>query len=97
MPSSATTKGTQDLMSGCRRRQGPGESRLTVRFTYNGPTTLAWRQEKGELKSVDGRWELEDLGGNRTRATYSLEVDLEPHAQPCDSRPAGGPVAGKCS
>jgi len=48
----------------------------TVRFTYNGPTTLTWRQEKGELKSVDGRWELEDLGGNRTRATYSLEVDL---------------------
>ncbi len=48
----------------------------TVRFTYDGPTTLTWRQEKGELKSVDGRWELEDLGGNRTRATYSLEVDL---------------------
>ena len=37
---------------------------------------MAWRQEKGELKSVDGRWELEDLGGSRTRATYSLEVDL---------------------
>ena len=48
----------------------------TVRFTYNGPTTLAWRQEKGELKSVDGRWELKDLGENRTLATYSLEVDL---------------------
>ena len=48
----------------------------TVRFTYNGPTTLAWTQEKGELKSVEGRWELEDLGENRTRATYSLEVDL---------------------
>ena len=48
----------------------------TVRFTYNGPTTLTWRQEKGELKSLDGRCELEDLGGNRTRATYSLEVDL---------------------
>ena len=29
----------------------------TVRYTYNAPTTLAWRQEKGELKSVDGRWE----------------------------------------
>ena len=50
--------------------------RSTVRFTYNAPTILAWRQEKGELRSVDGRWELEDLGGNRTRATYSLEVDL---------------------
>jgi ribosome-associated toxin RatA of RatAB toxin-antitoxin module len=48
----------------------------TVRYTYNAPTTLAWRQEKGELKSVDGRWELEDLGGNRTRATYLVEVDL---------------------
>ena len=48
----------------------------TVRFTYNAPTTLAWRQESGELKSVDGRWELEDLGDNQTRATYSLEVDL---------------------
>ena len=48
----------------------------TVRFTYNGPTTLSWRQEQGELKSVDGRWELEDLGESRTRATYSLEVDL---------------------
>ena len=48
----------------------------TVRFTYNGPATLAWRQEKGELKSVDGRWELKDLGENRTLATYSLEVDL---------------------
>ncbi len=49
----------------------------TVRFTYNGPTTLAWRQEKGELKSVDGRWELEDLGGNRTRATYSVLVEVD--------------------
>jgi carbon monoxide dehydrogenase subunit G len=48
----------------------------TVRYTYDGPATLAWRQEKGELKSVDGRWELKDLGGNRTLATYSLEVDL---------------------
>jgi ribosome-associated toxin RatA of RatAB toxin-antitoxin module len=50
--------------------------KATVRFTYDGPTTLAWRQEKGELKSVDGRWELKDLGGNRTLATYSIEVDL---------------------
>ncbi len=50
--------------------------RSTVRFTYDGPATLAWSQEKSELKSVEGRWQLEDLGGNRTRATYWLEVDL---------------------
>lgn len=48
----------------------------TVRFEYGGPTTLRWTQEKGELKSVDGSWELEDLGGTRTRATYNLEVEL---------------------
>jgi carbon monoxide dehydrogenase subunit G len=47
-----------------------------VRFTYGGPTNLSWTQEKGDLKSVTGSWELEDLGGDRTRATYSIEVDL---------------------
>ncbi|MGZ6576545.1 MAG: type II toxin-antitoxin system RatA family toxin, partial [Solirubrobacteraceae bacterium] len=47
-----------------------------VRFDYAGLTGLSWRQEKGELKSVDGSWELQDLGGGRTRATYSLDVDL---------------------
>jgi len=47
-----------------------------VRFTYDGPAKLSWTQEKGDLKSVNGRWELEDLGGERTRATYWIEVDL---------------------
>src|SRR5437764_10866418 len=48
----------------------------TVRFRYEGPTRLEWTQEKGEMKSVDGAWELEDLGDGRTRATYELEVEL---------------------
>jgi carbon monoxide dehydrogenase subunit G len=47
-----------------------------VRFTYDGPQRLTWTQEKGDLKSVNGSWELEDLGGDRTRATYSIEADL---------------------
>jgi carbon monoxide dehydrogenase subunit G len=48
-----------------------------VRFSYDGaPTRLSWRQEKGDLKSVEGSWELEDLGGDRTRATYKIEVEL---------------------
>jgi ribosome-associated toxin RatA of RatAB toxin-antitoxin module len=47
-----------------------------VRFTYDGPERLTWTQEKGDLKSVDGSWELNDLGGERTQATYSIEVDL---------------------
>ena len=28
------------------------------------------------MKSVDGAWELEDLGDGRTQATYRLEVEL---------------------
>jgi hypothetical protein len=50
--------------------------RSTVRFTYNGPSSLRWRQEKGDLKSVEGSWQLEDLGGGRTRATYAIDADL---------------------
>ncbi len=48
----------------------------TVRFTYDGPTRLSWTQVKGEMKSVEGSWELEDLGDGHTRATYALDVDL---------------------
>jgi carbon monoxide dehydrogenase subunit G len=46
-----------------------------VRFDYDGPTRLSWTQERGEMKSVEGSWELEDLGDGRTRATYNLDVD----------------------
>lgn len=46
-----------------------------VRFSYQGPTRLEWTQEQGDLKSVDGAWDLEDLGGGRTRATFSLDAD----------------------
>jgi ribosome-associated toxin RatA of RatAB toxin-antitoxin module len=48
----------------------------TVRFTYEGPDRLRWEQQKGDLKSVSGSWQLEELGTGRTRATYSLDVDL---------------------
>lgn len=47
-----------------------------VRFNYEGPTRLSWTQEQGEMKAVDGSWELADLGGGRTRATYNLDADL---------------------
>ncbi len=48
----------------------------TLRFSYEAPTRIAWEQEEGDLKSVSGSWELEDLGDGRTRATYSMTVDL---------------------
>jgi YD repeat-containing protein len=48
---------------------------MRVRFDYDDAGhRLAWRQEKGDLKSLEGSWELEDLDG-RTRATYKLDGD----------------------
>jgi carbon monoxide dehydrogenase subunit G len=46
-----------------------------VRFAYDPPTRLSWVQEKGDLKSVEGSWTLEDLGDGCTRATYTLDSD----------------------
>ena len=46
-----------------------------VRFRYEGPERLSWTQEKGDMKSVEGSWQLEDIGGGRTRATYELDAD----------------------
>jgi uncharacterized protein YndB with AHSA1/START domain len=47
-----------------------------LRFSYEEPSRISWVQEEGDLKSIEGSWELEDLGGGRTRATYQVEVDL---------------------
>ncbi|HEY7456412.1 MAG TPA: SRPBCC family protein [Solirubrobacterales bacterium] len=46
-----------------------------VRFRYEPPTRLSWTQEKGDLKSLTGSWDLKDLGDGQTRATYSLDAD----------------------
>jgi ribosome-associated toxin RatA of RatAB toxin-antitoxin module len=46
-----------------------------VKFTYEGPTRLSWKMIEGDLESMEGSWELEDLGGGRTRITYSVAVD----------------------
>ena len=49
--------------------------RALLRFSYVEPTRIEWVQEKGDTKSLKGWWDLEDLGGGRTRATYALEAD----------------------
>ncbi len=47
-----------------------------VRFDYAGaPELLTWNQEQGDMKSVQGAWELEELGDGRTRATFRLDAD----------------------
>lgn len=47
-----------------------------LRFSYAGPGGMSWVQEDGDLKAVRGSWAFEDLGGDRTKATYTLHVDL---------------------
>jgi carbon monoxide dehydrogenase subunit G len=46
-----------------------------VRFEYDSPSGLRWTQERGDLRSMHGSWALEDAGGGRTRATYTLDGD----------------------
>jgi carbon monoxide dehydrogenase subunit G len=46
-----------------------------VRFDYDPPRGLSWRQEKGDLKSLVGSWSFEESGNGTTRATYSMEGD----------------------
>jgi len=44
-------------------------------FDYQPEDSMTWEQKKGDMKWLNGKWELEDLGDDRTRATYSLEAD----------------------
>ena len=46
-----------------------------VRVQYEEPTRLSWTQEEGDMKSVEAVWELEDLGNERTRVSYTLDAD----------------------
>ena len=49
--------------------------RTRLRFAYDAPRSVTWDQERGDVKSLHGWWQLDDLGDGRTRATYGLEVD----------------------
>lgn len=49
--------------------------RTRQRFTYEPPERLSWKMIDGELDSMEGYWQLEDLGDGRTRVTYGLAVD----------------------
>lgn len=44
-------------------------------FEYQPEDGMTWEQKKGDLKWLTGSWVLEDLGDDRTKATYALEAD----------------------
>lgn len=55
---------------------GVSKEKLLLRFAYDEPNGVTWTRESGDLKSLDGRWEFEALGDDRTRATYALDIGL---------------------
>lgn len=53
--------------------------RVRVRIEYEEPHRLQFHYvESEDLDDMEGGWELEALGPERTRATYSLGVDPGP-------------------
>jgi len=51
------------------------KARSKLRFSYDPPNEVSWEQVEGDPKWLTGRWQFEDLGEGRTRATYALESD----------------------
>ncbi|MBA3747118.1 MAG: SRPBCC family protein [Solirubrobacterales bacterium] len=48
---------------------------MTLECTYSPPSQMIFARTSGNLSSLEGTWQLDDLGDGRTSATYSLEVD----------------------
>ncbi len=49
--------------------------KMKLGCSYRPPRQMSFRRESGDLSALGGSWQLEDLGGGRTRATYALDVD----------------------
>ena len=48
---------------------------MTLACSYAPTTRMTFTRTSGDLSSLEGSWQLDDLGDNRTRATYTLDVD----------------------
>ena len=54
------------------------EIAYTIKLTHKPNQEVSWTLVNGDLmKSNNGRWNLKDLGNNKTEVTYSLEVELK--------------------
>ena len=49
--------------------------KMKLACTYAPPAQMAFERVSGDLSSLAGSWRLEDLGDERTRATYALDVN----------------------
>ena len=46
-----------------------------VRCEYAAPRRMAFTRISGEIRTLQGAWELAEAGPDRTRVTYTLAVD----------------------
>ena len=49
--------------------------KIVLRVTRDEPRLVAWRSEGGDVKAINGAFDLAEAGPGRTRATFSLEVE----------------------
>ena len=49
--------------------------RYVLRYHPEPPARLWWEYVEGDVRSVAGEYELEDLGDGTTRAIYRLDID----------------------
>lgn len=49
--------------------------RMKLRCSYAAPATMTFERVSGDLSGLSGSWALEDLGADRTGATYQLDVN----------------------
>ena len=53
--------------------------KYTLRLKEEPPNKVSWTFVEGEvMKDNKGNWLLEDIGGGKTKATYSIEMALGP-------------------
>jgi ribosome-associated toxin RatA of RatAB toxin-antitoxin module len=49
--------------------------KLVLRATREEPRQVAWRSQGGDVKALNGAFDIVELGPGRSRVTFRLEVD----------------------
>lgn len=49
--------------------------KMKLACEYSAPSRMSFERVSGDLSSLAGSWRLADLGEERTRATYALDVN----------------------
>jgi len=72
-----TARDSQDRASECKVKIDAKITQIsmTLDCSYAPPTRMTFERTRGDLSSLEGSWQLDDLGDGRTRATYTLDVD----------------------